>query len=955
MLAQGSRFSGYRQTPFQLKRVVKETGKKETLSTEEYLHSLASFCKLPAPVYFGFMSRRTERMPATLMRLSEKKPEALSAHSQDIIAPDIQLNFSEFVLKSDLNEGSKKELWRAMEPILSVITESEAKKNIAHAILNGKFGDPMDRDTGLEVLKRLDFFEDKECRPYITLAILGGKFGDLTTSDMIEEGVPNLAFFIGQTAQLKMVKRLYYGEFGLALDPNVALRFAQNFSMLNISDDISIVRKSIFLGRFGNPLPSEVAKVIAAHDYNSLEGTFKSDMLGAMANGIFGSPMPDEIVENILQNLAKYSEPLMIKKIEKAVVNGVFGKPLKKEQALQIIECLFHHDARTMQQLIGNAVFQGFFGEPMDKEVSLALVQRLQFFTDAKAQKYVASAIREGKFGAPMDKEVGVALIQNMLFFAEDMARDSFLRAIHLGRVGSLTDQDIAEGIVQQFRTSSITPGPSTRTQYISGWIRGMSHDHFDAIGSVLTHSKEFKHNKLTPHSFPFVEQYITLENQLNCYQRVQLFSELFPKFKVQEPLRLLPSRFMYLRSQYDAILKEAPKDIASIFPGFGRLMDDAKRFVELVDRVESSSDALQFLRNELQDFNYQEYGDPIALTRMIADQEAYLGRLSSDIQNELGRHLGGEGRPLGVETVAMSSQITDFLSTQAGMDVSECFENKEYTYLFYGKRDTESEYPKLLLTYNVRTEFDRQEFQGWLSPLYPGLFHHVVGKVKVYDLSGTHPMLLDIQTSDHDLFHELPIFMRKGILDHHFDIKMYMHSQELNLIFGKDGLLSLLRATHQSDVDKLALINKMESIIKMCIVQQGGAVMLSSDPFQDKSIKDAINALCPIEGKDPFILKVSEFLASKSEATCARLAFLFGQLAKRGVLGYEFRGQNQANELFYVLSSECFKRLTSQTLEEDALQKVLEKLEQGVCIELITHGFLSRYRACGQIWQPLG
>ena len=140
-----------------------------------------------------------------------------------------------------------------------------------------------------------------------------------------------------------------------------------------------------------------------------------------------------------------------------------------------------------------------------------------------------------------------------------------------------------------------------------------------------------------------------------------------------------------------------------------------------------------------------------------------------------------------------------------------------------------------------------------------------------------------------------------------------------------------------------------MQSIIQTCIAQEGGSVSLAASTAKDTALKDAMNELClsDSEKMDPFIAKRETLLAgiggsaSEKEATYSRLAFLFGQLAKHGVLGYDHGSNNTANDLFYTLSATCFQKLSiSPTLPESDLQTLLTYLKAGIGIEIITNSF---------------
>ena len=155
-----------------------------------------------------------------------------------------------------------------------------------------------------------------------------------------------------------------------------------------------------------------------------------------------------------------------------------------------------------------------------------------------------------------------------------------------------------------------------------------------------------------------------------------------------------------------------------------------------------------------------------------------------------------------------------------------------------------------------------------------------------------------------------------------------------------------------------------MQSIIQTCIALEGGSVSIAARPADDKAIKDAINELClDIDRLALCIEKLETLLEeiggsdSEKEAMYSRLAFLFGQLAKQGVLGYHHGFNNTANDLFYKLSAKCFAKLSrSPTLPErdqKNLEKILADLAAGVCIEATTNNFLIEYPDVDKIWHP--
>lgn len=412
------------------------------------------------------------------------------------------------------------------------------------------------------------------------------------------------------------------------------------------------------------------------------------------------------------------------------------------------------------------------------------------------------------------------------------------------------------------------------------------------------------------------------------------------------------------------------PTDIASVFPGFEQLRETAILLKQRIEALhvalgeksrlpdqegpefEAISTRIQNLATEIKnvDIKAEAFGSQDSLDQKIQDIETSLEQMKTAL--ELTPQFDPR-RPLGTNIVTMDTFTTQYLSEKTGIDLQDCFtENQHVTMQLY-----ETNGAKLLLVYDCSSEEKKEQFSGWLGQ-NALLYRSVVQNVKIYEVSGAHPIPLEIRDTHHTSFKDLPIFMCKALSDCSFDITAYRHQDELNLIFGDEGILSMLRSQHAADESKLELVNKMQSIIQTCIAKKGDIVSIAPTPAEDQVLKDGMNQLCPRESMDPFIAKLETFLAgisgspAEKEATYSRLGFLFGQLAKKGVLGYHHANNNTANNLFYTLSATCFQKLSSgPTLSNTARQALLRSLDEGQCIEQITHNFFIDHPDVAEIW----
>lgn len=638
------------------------------------------------------------------------------------------------------------------------------------------------------------------------------------------------------------------------------------------------------------------------------------------------------------------------------------------------------------QRNISRAIIDGKFGYPsIPEDVALAIVAKLGTFTDPEAQQYITLAINRGRFGNPIPQKFALAIAAKLDKFTYPETQRNISEAIYNGRFSPTLQTLPPEG---KAAIMSFLKKVSLREAIKK----------FDRLSALMGESPEFKQSALQAVALPSVRAYTEAETVLQQYEAVKNLATGVANFKCDANPRVLPTNFKSRALNLAAVLRSPTADIATCFPGFQALIDGTQQFKGL---IESLAAAIAEKNALLADDSATD-ADKLAASQRITDsaeavkafdRRAFastdLGRLEAaittakeqllDLKPRVASELVSQLRPVpfGAQTVPMTSQTIAHLNGLAEVDLSEIFEDgKEMTYLLYGTQDAQpselpgaaatdatAKPPKLLLTYDCSTQSAREDFQGWLSDR-PVFYKATAQNVKVYDVSGESPVLLDIRDAQHTSFPDLPLFMCKAITDCSFDITAYHHRDELNLIFGEAGILPMLRSQHAADPAKLALVDKMQSIIQTCIAQEGASVSIAASTADDQALKDAMNQLCTRETMDPvatmapFIAKLETLLAeiggssTEKEATYSRLGFLFGQLAKKGVLGYHHGSNNTANDLFYTLSATCFRKLSSHTLPESERQKLLANLDAGSCIEGITNTFLGKHRAVAEIWR---
>ena len=223
--------------------------------------------------------------------------------------------------------------------------------------------------------------------------------------------------------------------------------------------------------------------------------------------------------------------------------------------------------------------------------------------------------------------------------------------------------------------------------------------------------------------------------------------------------------------------------------------------------------------------------------------------------------------------------------------------------------------------------------FQGWLTSEYSALYADTLGKIAVYNcsvLTDGYPSKMEVSKTHAD-FNALPMYLMEAIRQNSFDASKFNHPQ--TIAFVASTILDPIVKKNRE------LGNKMKGIIQEAILNKGGEVSIASTREEDGAIKDAINTLCAATTHDFEASVMTHFNSLSTDRDKARLAYLLGQIAKAGVLGYHHGKKNQANDLFYSLSKKCFDEL-AYSREMVFPAGFHANLAKGVCIAAVTSNF---------------
>ncbi len=275
---------------------------------------------------------------------------------------------------------------------------------------------------------------------------------------------------------------------------------------------------------------------------------------------------------------------------------------------------------------------------------------------------------------------------------------------------------------------------------------------------------------------------------------------------------------------------------------------------------------------------------------------------------------------------------------------------NIEYTTLHnpetmgsYGVIYNSAKKPLLFIVYSVSIsevgiEYQKEQMLGFfrINKHTAPLYQHNISNLKVYkliDLKDEFPVLLDELSPQCKDFNLLPKWLKEIVINMQFNPEDYKFANIINFVF---------------EIADVITDNKLRGIIKATIertiMNQGNPISLGETVKEDIEIKDSINfAFIQADQLASLKDKLDKFYISLPDRSSKlKLLFLLGQIAKRGALGYDHGGKNQANELFYTLALKVASLIKAEDGEQEdkTLLDLIKCLEEGGCIEQATYLF---------------
>ena len=612
------------------------------------------------------------------------------------------------------------------------------------------------------------------------------------------------------------------------------------------------------------------------------------------------------------QQLPIFTDPTAQLHIAWAIRGGRFGTNPDVLKAVAGQLTMFTDP--TAQLHIALAISGGYFGN--DTAVLKAVAGQLAMFTDPTAQQRIAWAISGGKFGN--DPEVLKAVAGQLAMFTDPTAQLDIALAISGGYFGN--DTEVLKAVAGQL---AIFTDPSAQLD-IAGAIRsGKFGNDPDVLKDLAGQLAMFTHPYAQLHIAVAISdgKFGTNPEVLKAVAgQLDMFTDPDAQQRIAWAIRggnfgTNPDVLKVLAEHLPVFTDRNAKITLSDAIGNGSLGVDAGVLKTLYRRNMVSLKGLMTSRPSMQTDLSPEFKfkltPPSGILETDPSLTSFFGAklyLSSEVKTAL------KGTFVG-----MSDDGLEFM----------CDDNATYAFQIYGNY--------AVLCKIGAGSVSEASFQGWITSDFPMLYKDTLGKVAVYNcsvLTDGYPSKMEVSET-HAEFNALPMYLMEAIRENSFDSSKFTHPKTIDFVAS-----TILGPIVEKNPD---LGNKMKGIIQQAILNEGRDVSIASTPAEDGAIKDAINALC-LEVKEAHDFEVSVmtyFNSLNNDQDKARLAYLLGQIAKEGVLGYHHEERNQANDLFYSLSKKCFNELKSSRAMVFP-DNFHTNLAAGVCIAQETSRFFS-------------
>ncbi len=262
-------------------------------------------------------------------------------------------------------------------------------------------------------------------------------------------------------------------------------------------------------------------------------------------------------------------------------------------------------------------------------------------------------------------------------------------------------------------------------------------------------------------------------------------------------------------------------------------------------------------------------------------------------------------------------------------------------------------------------------------------------------------PVLIDVD-SDSKILDMLPIWAAKLITQNNFEISDYKYHNVINIVLNffdnpePEDETELSQSNSQdASINDISILEIYKTAIKRLVTAQGDDIKLDENSQKDAEIKDILDKFLLENYIDSYKSIIDSYWSDLYITEKFNLAYLFGQAAKRGVLGYHLDfhmdSTNKANTILALACQYCLEKIITEIAIEigfneqevaamlenpdnyensrvvdkiakqrdlEFLIKVLAQLRKGICIESESHNlavsFLTDEYGARDIWDKV-
>lgn len=222
-------------------------------------------------------------------------------------------------------------------------------------------------------------------------------------------------------------------------------------------------------------------------------------------------------------------------------------------------------------------------------------------------------------------------------------------------------------------------------------------------------------------------------------------------------------------------------------------------------------------------------------------------------------------------------------------------------------------------------------------------IYAKVMTYLRIYDLKShpKYPVIITNLDSNSAYFERFPKWLKKNI-------KIIEGNDKENIY--TDKVLKFVEVLPDNESKELIITS-----IKRIINHKGNSIKLDQDNNKDQELKMKINTyLSEFYSNKPNLMVQqldNVWSGFKNKDDKLKFIYLLGQIAKSGSLGYHYKQDNQANELYYTLTKLSAKKLYNEDQTVPGLASLINGLDNAHCVEVVTNSFMIVNPTISDVW----